>query len=286
MNRAHHDRAQGNGTWRLVRSGHSDGYTNMALDEAIMWAVGKGTAPPTLRFYGWQPPAVSLGYFQELEESIDRGEIHKRGWGLVRRPTGGRAILHDDEVTYSVCLPQQLLPQGDSVVQSYRELSRGIEAGLQLLGVAAELGAKHDQQKRTGRRQPVICFAQTARVDMTVAGRKIVGSAQVRRDGIILQHGSIPLTLDWAAHLAVMPPRDSSQGGPGLRQAAVPVADAVERPVSFDEVCEALIAGFSEVLGIAVAETPLTPQEQQRAARLRAEKYATDAWNLTPPSRR
>ena len=230
---------------------------------------------------GELPPGL-----QELEESIDRGEIHKRGWGLVRRPTGGRAILHDDEVTYSVCLPQQLLPQGDSVVQSYRELSRGIEAGLQLLGVAAELGAKHDQQKRTGRRQPVICFAQTARVDMTVAGRKIVGSAQVRRDGIILQHGSIPLTLDWAAHLAVMPPRDSSQGGPGLRQAAVPVADAVERPVSFDEVCEALIAGFSEVLGIAVAETPLTPQEQQRAARLRAEKYATDAWNLTPPSRR
>ena len=278
--------AQSNMTWRLVSSGHSDGYDNMAVDEAIMWAVGERLVPPTLRLYGWRPPAVSLGYFQELDQGIDRSEIQKRSWHLVRRPTGGRAILHDDEVTYSVCVPQELLRHGDSVVRSYQELSRGIEAGLQLLGVAAHLGPQHGHRKTAPRDQPAICFAQTARVDMTVDGRKIVGSAQVRREGIILQHGSIPLTLNVADHLAVMPARASDQADNTLGQAAVAVADAVGRPVSFDEVRVVLIAGFSKALHITLQQGPLTAQEQQYAACLRSEKYATDEWNLTMPSRR
>ncbi len=274
-------------TWRLVCSGHSDGYTNMAVDEAIMWAVGEGMAPPTLRLYGWQPAAVSLGYFQQLDGSIDVEEIRRRGWGLVRRPTGGRAILHDDEVTYSVCVPQRLLRHGDSVVKSYRELSQGIEAGLQLLGAQARLAKHNRNEKAPSRDLPAICFAQTAQVDMTVAGRKIVGSAQVRRDGVILQHGSVPLTLDLDDHLAVMPPKDDSQGqSAGLGKAMVAVSDAVGRSVSFEEAGEALITGFGKALGISLEPAALSAREQQHAARLRAEKYATDAWSFTGPAQR
>ena len=187
-------------------------------------------------------------------------------------------------LVHPVCVPQQLLCYGTSVVKSYRELSRGIEAGLQLLGAQARLGKQNGSEKVASRDLPAICFAQTARVDMTVAGRKIVGSAQVRRDGVILQHGSVPLTLDLDDHLAVMPPLDNNTtSGTELGKAIVAVADAVGRPVSFAEVSAVLIAGFSRALDINLEPAPLTAQEQQQAARLRAEKYATDDWNLTRP---
>lgn len=278
---------EGSVKWRLVLSGHNDGHTNMAADEAIMGAVGAGIAPSTLRLYGWRPPAVSLGYFQELDDGIDLQAIRSRGWGLVRRPTGGRAILHDDEVTYSVCVPEELLDHGDSVIKSYRELSRGIEAGLQLLGAQARLGEQHGNDKAVAAELPTICFAQTARVDMTVDGRKIVGSAQVRRGGVILQHGSIPLTLNLDDHLAVMPPTGGGERNrTELDEVAMAVADALGRAVSFEEVSEALIVGFSQALDIELRQASLTAEEQQMTARLRAEKYATDEWNYTRPSRR
>ncbi len=260
----------------------------MAVDEAIMESVEAQIVPPTLRIYGWSPPAVSLGRFQEVDQQVDTAALCQRGWGLVRRPTGGRAILHDDEVTYSVCVPQDQIEDGHSVIRSYRRLSRGIQSGLELLGVEAELGRESSAVggKGNGNQQSAICFSHSTRADMVAAGRKVVGSAQVRRNGIILQHGSVPITLDISDHLAVMPGDGSSHKPESLRQAAVGVSDLLGRDVSYDELAEALVAGFSQALAVELQAGELSAQEQARAEHLSAHKYGTEAWNLTVPSRR
>ncbi len=259
----------------------------MAVDEAIMEAVGRELVPPTLRLYGWQPPAVSLGCFQELDSQVDLAALRSRGWDLVRRPTGGRAILHDDEVTYSVSVPQYMLKGGHSVLRSYRELSRGIQRGLELLGVRAELGNKPKPHNNaaTGGKLPAICFTQSTRADMVAQGRKIVGSAQVRRDGTILQHGSVPLTLNVADHLVVMPATGGEDGAAMLRRAAVGISELLGRAVSFDEVAEALVKGLAQVLGLQMRRAELTELEQARAQELRTGKYATEQWNYHRPTR-
>ena len=326
--------------WRLVRSGFADGYENMAVDEALMLSIAEGKAPPTLRLYGWRPPGVSLGYFQAVEGQIDPDECKRRGYTVVRRPTGGRAILHDDEVTYSVAVRQADLAEGERLIASYREISRGIEAGLRRIGVGAAMangsgqwsvvsgqqrktaqagGAPFDSaqgklrlrppttngKKRRGpvgdapkplwrRREsppssggqgrsgvPAACFAKAARSDMTVDGRKIVGSAQARRHGAILQHGSIPLRVNVEDVAAVMAP--DSAGASALAAAAVSVSDAAGRGVTFEEMCEALVAGFEEGLGVTLAEGELTDEERELTVRLREEKYGTDRWNLERP---
>jgi len=245
-----------------------------------MESVEAQIVPPTLRIYGWSPPAVSLGRFQEVDQQVDTEALQQRGWDLVRRPTGGRAILHDDEVTYSVCVDQSQLPKGDSVLRSYQYLSRGIQRGLELLGVEAQLGRESPIRGSGGRPQSAICFNHSTRADMVAAGRKIVGSAQVRKNGIILQHGSVPITLDISEHLAIM----SGSGGPEEAQtlgaAAVGVSDLLGRPVTYEELAKALVVGFGEALGLELQTGQLTDVEQARAEQLCVAKYGTDEWNL------
>jgi lipoate-protein ligase A len=272
--------------WRLLQSGAGDGAWNMAVDEALLDALVAGGGQPTLRFYAWQPPAVSLGFFQPLDESISLAEIAARGFGLVRRPSGGRAILHKDEVTYSVTVPEALIPDGQSVMGSYRSISRGIESGLSLLGVGATLADRKDAPRMKAEGLPTVCFAKAARCDMTVAGRKIVGSAQTRRRGVIMQHGSVPITIDPAEHLAVMPGGGTDETSQRqLQDAACGVADALGRPLAYAELCAALAQGFAERIGLSLVPGSLSAWEQARAMELRATKYATDAWTATPARR-
>lgn len=269
---------------RLIRSGPLPATDNMAVDEAIFEAVAAGDAPATLRIYGWQPPGVSLGYFQAVDERVNLAAIAARGYGLVRRPTGGRAIIHHHEVTYSVCIRASALEGGGSVLQSYRELSRGIEAGLALLGLPACIAPRDGKRPRKPAGLPAVCFAGALGGDMTVDGRKIVGSAQMRRAGAILQHGSIPLRIDLEEHAEIL-------GGPGgdeaavLRHAALGVADALGREVGFAELAAAVEAGFAQTFGLELIPDDLSPAERAHAERLVADKYATDGWNLTPGKR-
>ena len=272
--------------WRLLVTGPADGAYNMALDEALLESVIAGQAP-VLRIYSWKPPAVSLGYFQELDESIDRAEISRRGFGVVRRPTGGRAILHKDEVTYSVAAREQDIPHGNSLMGSYRTISRGIEAGLQALGVAARLAERTGEGRKQDKQTlPTVCFGQPAKVDMLVASRKIVGSAQTRRDGALLQHGSIPIRIDAAEHLAVMPGGLSAEQPPTadpaparrLAELVCGIEDVIGRTPTFGEVAEALEAGFVSALGITLVADEVSPSECSTAELLITEKYGNDAW--------
>lgn len=283
-------------TWRLIESGFADGATNMAVDEAIAAAVASGHQPPTLRLYGWRPPAVSLGYHQELDEGIDRDAVATRGYGIVRRPTGGRAILHADELTYSFCIRQDAIRGGHSTMESYREISRGIIAGLELLGAAVSLGADEDGPGPNFSGQDTyategadaakpICFAKTARCDLQSAGRKVVGSAQVRRNGGILQHGSIPITIDLEDQVAVMPGSDGRMARKVLAGAAMSVSELLGRPITYDELSAAVAGGFADTFEVAMARQELSPEESAEAERLYEERYATAEWNERVPGR-
>ncbi len=258
--------------WRLVRSAPQDGPTNMAIDEAILQAVAAGEAPPTLRLYAWEPGCFSLGRAQP-DDDVDLGALEVSGYDLVRRPTGGRAILHIDELTYSIVAPQSEPRVSGGVVESYRRLSQGLVRGLERLDVANIIA---DQRVENRDAKGPICFEVPSDYEITVGGKKLAGSAQMRAQGTVLQHGAIPLYGDIARIcplLAAHP--DPAQ----VRARATTVERARGRPVSWDEAAKALQIGFAEALNLRLKPGELTDQELALAERLRAKKYTSDEWS-------
>ena len=264
-------------TWRLLNTGWQDGPTNMAVDEAIAEAVTGGDSRPTLRFYGWEPACLSLGYGQSWTVA-DWEACAARGWDVVRRPTGGRAILHVDELTYSVCAPESEPRVRGGVLESYQRLSAALAHGLKLLGVEPER-APHARGEQ-GAKGPV-CFDLPSSYEITVGSRKLVGSAQARKKGVVLQHGTLPLygDINRILHaLCIESPEERAHMASRLRQTATTLEASRGRPVEFDEAASALQRGFSAALALTFEEEPLTPGERARVQEIRAEKFAADAW--------
>ncbi|MEP7357949.1 MAG: lipoate--protein ligase family protein, partial [Anaerolineales bacterium] len=185
-------------TWRLLHSPAADGPLNMAIDEAILLAVAEGASPPTLRFFDWRPPCLSLGYSQPVAD-VDLARLAQLGYGLVRRATGGRAILHTDELTYSVIAPQDEPRVRGGVMESYQQLSAGLMRGLALLGLNVRADKQYDPAAADAAKGPV-CFEVPSNYEITAGlggqPRKLLGSAQVRKRGVVLQHGTLPLHGD------------------------------------------------------------------------------------------
>jgi lipoate-protein ligase A len=246
--------------WRYFDDGPQQGAYNMALDETLLESYQRGETPPTLRVYTWNPPAISLGKFQQAETSLDLEACRAAGVEVVRRPTGGRAILHtEQEVTFSVIVAEEQLGTS-GIMDSYRVLAGGIVAGLQLLGLEAKL------VERTGaggaaRAQDPACFAVKARCDLVVGESKLVGSAQVHREGAILQQNSLPLHIELADWERLF-----------RRKAEVPQAtglwEAAGRNLAYSEVANALRMGFEKALEIIFSEGRPSPQEHARAEEL------------------
>src|SRR5713101_8801594 len=181
--------------WRFINTGAGAAAGNMALDEALLLLHEAHTAPPTLRVYGWCQPTLSLGYAQNAQQEVDLAACQAQGVAVVRRPTGGRAVLHDQEVTYSVVMP--LLAEGPSTItEHYRRIGLALAAALQSLGIPVHLA--RPQVRAAPVRTPAspACFAALSRYELSAAGKKIVGSAQKRAQRALLQHGSIPLWMD------------------------------------------------------------------------------------------
>lgn len=263
---------------RLIYDVPMDGAHNMAVDEAILSAVVAGASPPTLRFYAWMPPCLSLGYGQPASD-IDVGRLNALGWRRVRRPTGGRAILHTDEVTYSVALPaDHALAEGD-VVASYRRISRALVAGLELLGAAP----KADKSTDSGNGGPV-CFETPSHYEITIGGRKLVGSAQVRRRGGVLQHGTLPLCGDVARICdALVYPDDASRerAKTRVRARATTLTEALNgQVVSWEQAAQAVAQGFVKVFDFVLEAGVLSAAERAHSVRLAVEVYGNDAWTL------
>jgi len=264
-------------SWRLILDGSGDGAWNMAVDEAILQAVAGGRSPATLRFYLWQPPCLSLGRSQPPDEA-DLQACSRTGFGHVRRPTGGRAILHKDELTYSICLPLDDPRAAGDIVESYRRLSEGLAEGLRLLGVAAERAESHSDNDGVS----AACFDTPAGHEITVVGRKLLGSAQFRVRGALLQHGSLPLFGDIAAivDFLALPEEQREALRARLRVTALTLEEAAGRKVSFREAAKALCQGITEALNVRLEEGHLTSEEKASADTLHAGKYASPEWWL------
>lgn len=268
--------------WRLLDTDEADGATNMAIDEAILHAVAQGVAPPTLRFFAWQPPCLSLGQAQSFGD-VDWEACLARGYHVVRRPTGGRAILHTDELTYSVTAPETEPRVAGGILPSYRRLSAGLLEGLRLLGVPG-VEAHHPEVALGGAREGgrdealngPVCFQVPSTYEITVAGKKLVGSAQVRRQGVVLQHGTLPLAGDVARIcdvLAAHPDRAR------VLSRATTVEGVLGRAVSFREAAGAMARGFAAALNVDLTPGDLLPEERAWADEARRARYSTDAWN-------
>lgn len=261
--------------WRLLLTPPARGAWNMAVDEAVLEAVGRGESPPTLRLYAWQPPCLSLGYAQPLSD-VDLPRLRARGWDLVRRPTGGRAILHTDELTYSVTAPPNEPRVAGTLLESYNRLAAAILRALHLLGLPAEMQDRHAPMPAAVNANPV-CFEVPSIYEITVDGKKLVGSAQARRREGVLQHGTLPLTGDLTRILQVLafPDEESRRrAAERLLQRATTVERYLGRKVSWDGAVQAFVTAFGEVLSIDLQTGELSAEEARRADELAERKYA------------
>ena len=269
--------------WRLLRHPAARGAFNMAVDAAILEQVIEGSSPPTLRFYDWDPACLSLGFSQGFAD-VDEEARAARGWDAVRRPTGGRAILHTDELTYSVIGPSADPRLAGGVLESYKRLSEALMLSLMLLGLPVEQQPMHVAagiNNGTDQLDNPVCFEVPSDYEITLHGKKIIGSAQARRKGGVLQHGSLPLKGDIARITEVLryPSEERRrQAAERVRARAATVAEGLGRPVSFLQAADAFIRGFTETLNIEFVEGELSEQERQAAERWLAERYAAPAW--------
>jgi len=262
----------------------------MAVDEAILESVLQEQCLPTLRFYTWAPPCLSLGYAQPIEE-VDLAELGYLGWDVVRRPTGGRAILHTDELTYSVIGPESDPRLSGGVLESYRKLSTALLHGLWLLGISAESvertskainpNVKKQTDNNGSKSQNPVCFEVPSNYEITFGGKKIIGSAQARRKTGVLQHGSFPLYGDLTRILSGLrfaDPRVRQSAGERLLQRATTVEAATGMAISWEYAAQAMTQAFAETLNLELEPDELTPVEKERAQELVQKKYAEVDW--------
>lgn len=268
--------------WRLVNTGSLDGAMNMAIDEAILTAHTEGKVAPTIRFYAWNIPTLSIGYFQRVEREVNLKAVHEQGVGFVRRATGGRAVLHDQELTYSIIVSEDYPNIPQSVTESYRLFSLGLLEGFRALGLDADL-VSFDKENGKQKAESAACFDSPSWYELVVEGRKVAGSAQTRQRGTILQHGSILLDLDIDLLFSLLNFR-SERVKERLQQSfsdkAVAINDLRTQRVTWDQAVDAFVEGFAKGMEIELKLEPLTAEEQALAAELAATRYGTDAWNM------
>jgi lipoate-protein ligase A len=275
-------------TWRLIKSPPERGAWNMAFDEAILESVGKGVMPPTLRLYAWQPACLSLGYAQPYQE-VDLARLQHFAWDVVRRPTGGRAILHTDELTYSVTGPLDEPRLVGGVLESYRRISDALLLALHLLGVPAKArenpavtNSPNSENSGSASSPPQpICFEVPSNYEITVGEKKLIGSAQARRKEGILQHGSFPLWGDLSRITQVLAYDDETKravAAERLLKRATTLESIIKQRLSWDEVAQAFCTAFEKTLNLNLVLREPTQMELERASALMKEKYANPEW--------
>jgi lipoate-protein ligase A len=250
--------------WRLVIGGAGDGAWNMAVDRAILSAHEAGDVPPTLRLYTWSRPTVSLGRFQRAAD-VDLEACGSEGIGTCRRPTGGRGVLHDDELTYSlVSGVRDGLPRGVSA--SYRMLCGALVEAYREIGVPATLTARERGERGAG-----ACYLHASDADLSMGAAKLSGSAQVWSTTSCLQHGSFVVSRDVAREARVF--RLGEAGARALQESTDTIAGVLGRIPARDELTEAVIAGIGRGLGVRFEQADLSVGEAQDAD-LNAASYA------------
>ena len=264
--------------WRLINTPPALGSWNMAVDEAILESATRGEVPPTLRLFAWLPPCLSLGYAQPVAD-VDRARLAQHSWDLVRRPTGGKAILHTDELTYSVSGPQTEPCLVGSILESYRRLSTALLEALHLLGMPAQSQSEIVQNENEPKGP--VCFEVPSNYEITVGGKKLIGSAQSRRRGGVLQHGTLPLRGDLTRIISVLSYPDEASRLQAMKKLAARATTAeivLGYPLDWDTAAQAFKKAFEERLDLQLIPSRLTRAELDRAAELEAEKYNHPSW--------
>lgn len=261
--------------WRLIYDHPAQGAYNMAYDEAILDAVTAGDSLPTLRLYRWSPACLSLGYGQSAADA-DLDQLARHGWDVVRRPTGGKAILHTDELTYSVALPADHPIAAGDIVESYRRISRALLLALENLGAVPHSERRDSKQPQS--LAGAVCFEVPSHYEITVEGRKLVGSAQMRRKGGVLQHGTLPLEGDLARICDVLTYPDEiarEQAKAKVHERALTLAEALGRVVAWNDVAYMVASAFQQVFDLDFRLGELSAAELAHAEQLVNERYST-----------
>ena len=244
---------------RFLDTGEHSAYWNMGLDESVLRHVSEGKSPPTLRFYRWKPPAVSIGYFQSLRREVDFDACYTQGVNIVRRLTGGGAVYHDRELTYSFIAAEDAVP--DDILESYKLVCSGLIEGMKALGVKAEFAPLND---------------------VVVAGRKVSGNAQTRRLDCVLQHGTVLLDVDVDRMFTLLKvPNEKIKGKvvSDVKARVTSLKGVLGREVPYDKASAAFKAGFAKALDLKLTDGSPTASELKLAKELECGKYSTLDWN-------
>jgi len=279
--------------WRFIYTGQGDPYFNMAVDEALLSSVQDGSSP-ILRLYDWNPPGVSIGYFQAVNKTVDMDKCLRKGVKLVRRITGGRAVLHNnEELTYSFSGSCKIFPElGNTVSETYKQISKALLSSLSFLGVEAQwvkpsggmINKEDPAYKKEGKPYTktsfiLPCFSSFSRYEISCQGRKLVGSAQRRFGEIFLQHGSI-LIKKGVLELSDFLPANSLIEGVKLLENSTSIEEIKGRKIERHEIIRALRKGFSELFQKVFKEDSLTTEELKTAQKLTIDKYLKNYWNF------
>ena len=254
--------------WRLLKLETHNAYTNMAIDESILTAKTKNLVPNTIRFYRWNPSAVSIGKFQNVENEVHLGNCRKYGVDVVRRITGGGAVYHDaeGEITYSVVANKKDL-KTENINDVYIKFYDGIAEALKILGIEADFNEGN---------------AKTC-PNLTVKGKKVSGSAQSHKKGIVLQHGTLLIDVNLQKMFTILrvPWATTCMQVVNIAENKITsIQKETERNITIDEVEQALIQGFQKALNIKLTEGKLTTYERELAEKLYKQKYTTNEWNF------
>lgn len=272
-------------TWHYINSGKCSPSYNMALDQALLEWHSKGLIDPVLRFYEWEPATLSIGYFQSVEKEINMDQVEKHNLGFVRRPTGGRGVLHEHELTYSVIVSENYPDMPETVTEAYRVISGGLLEGFRNLGLDAHFSIPESDFEKDNLKKPksAVCFDAPSWYELVVEGKKVAGSAQTRQKGVILQHGAILLSLDEEKLVSLFKFSSEEQRDRmriGLREKAVAIDELAGRTVTAEESVEAFSKGFEQALQMKLEPLILTQEQISYVEEIESLKYGNDEWTF------
>ena len=247
--------------WRLLQTGYRTGFSNMAIDKAILVANSKSMVPPTVRFYGWSPPAISIGYFQSVTEELDIDRCEQLGVDYVRRITGGGAVFHEKEVTYSIVVPESHPEIPKNIIKSYGRICGAVMKGLLHLGITSDYAPIND---------------------IVTGGRKISGNAQTRKLQTVLQHGTVLMDVDVDKMFSLLKVPDEKIKDKlisDVKQRITSIRHVTGKELDFEVVTKAMRRGFEEEFHVGLLEGKLSREELTLAKQFEKECFATKEWN-------
>jgi len=247
--------------WRLLKTGFDTAFANMAIDRAVLVANSGGKVPPTVRFYGWIPPAISIGYFQSLTEEVDLDACKKLNVDYVRRITGGGAVFHDKELTYSIVISESHPETPKNIMESYGRICGAIIKGLKQLGIESSYAPIND---------------------IITNGKKISGSAQTRKLGTVLQHGTVLMDVDVDKMFSLLKvPNEKIKDKliKDVKERVTSIRHILGKDASFEEVAEAMKVGFEKEFNVKLVEGKLSNEEVTLARKFEKECFGAKDWN-------